>query len=294
MKEYESRKKDGFKDEQYVIIPTESFGDYREHPLIKGMYMTDVGFFPNALHHYREREEGITENILIYCMEGEGTIILNERTYQLKAKEAFCIPAGEKHRYFASNKHPWSIFWVHFKGDMVEHYPLKQKQTIEIRSREAENRIITLFDNLFRVTRRNYTLGNFIYMSQLISLILAEIYFREKTDEASKQNKQVTMMIRYMYKNIHRTLSLDDLVEELGLSKSYISGIFKKYTEKAPIEFFIALKMQEACRQLKATDKYIMEIGQALGYDDPYYFSRIFKKTVGVSPREYRNGSYFH
>lgn len=288
----EDKKKDGFKDEQYIVIPMESFSDYKDHPLIRGLFLTDIGFFPKALHHYREREEGGEENILIYCMEGEGTIVVEGEKYHLRDHEAFTIPAGERHEYYASEENPWSIFWVHFKGENVAYYPLSGKQIIELNSQAGESRIITLFDILFRVLRRNYTLGNFIYMSQVLSLILSEFYFREKVDEASKQNKHVTMSIRYMYRNLDKVLTLDALADELGLSKSYLNATFKKYTDKAPIDFFINLKMQEACKLLKATDRYIVEISQELGYEDPYYFSRIFKKVIGVSPKEYRNGNY--
>ena len=149
-----------------------------------------------------------------------------------------------------------------------------------------------LFGVLFRVLERNYTLGNFIYISQVLSLILSEIYFREKADEASRQNRHITTIVRYMYRHLDRNLKLEDLEEELELSKSYINASFKKYTGRAPIDFFINLKMQEACKLLKSTDLYIVEISQKLGYDDPYYFSRIFKKVIGVSPKEYRNGDY--
>ncbi|EEG72103.1 transcriptional regulator, AraC family, partial [[Clostridium] hylemonae DSM 15053] len=51
---------------------------------------------------------------------------------------------------------------------------------------------------------------------------------------------------------------------------------------------------QEACKLLKATDMYIYEVSSELGYEDQYYFSRIFKKVVGVSPRDYKNGDYFY
>ena len=95
-----------------------------------------------------------------------------------------------------------------------------------------------------------------------------------------------------MYRHLDRNLKLEDLEEELELSKSYINASFKKYSGRAPIDFFINLKMQEACKLLKSTDLYIVEISQKLGYDDPYYFSRIFKKVMGVSPKEYRNGDY--
>ena len=71
----ESQKRDGFKDEQYFIIPTESFKEYLKHPLVKAMCLTDIGFFPKAYHHYREREEGTEEYILLYCTEGKAISI---------------------------------------------------------------------------------------------------------------------------------------------------------------------------------------------------------------------------
>lgn len=54
------------------------------------------------------------------------------------------------------------------------------------------------------------------------------------------------------------------------------------------MDFFQELKMKEACKLLRSTELYIYQIGQRLGYQDPYYFSRIFRKVVGVSPTEYQ------
>ena len=155
----ESQKRDGFKDEQYFIIPTESFKEYLKHPLVKAMYLTDIGFFPKAYHHYREREEGTEEYILLYCTEGEGYIHIGNKKYHLHPQEVFCIPRNQKHKYYASEKNPWSIFWVHFKGENTGYYPLEEYQIIQMNSIHAENRIITLFGVLFRVLERNYTLG---------------------------------------------------------------------------------------------------------------------------------------
>ena len=66
-------KAEGFQDETYLIVPTESFAEYMEHPLIRTAYMTEVGFLPKAEVHYRAREEGADQYILIYCTEGKGS-----------------------------------------------------------------------------------------------------------------------------------------------------------------------------------------------------------------------------
>lgn len=289
-----SGKEEGFRDERYVIIPTESFTEYMEHPLIKSAYLTDVGFFPKARSHYKEREEGADQYILIYCTDGKGIIEVDGQKYTLRRSDAFCIPKGAKHRYYADEKEPWSILWVHFKGENTKHFPLEEKRLVHMNSRHSDNRMMVLFNLLFRVLEKNYTLGNFIYISQVLLLILSEIYFREKMDESTMQDRHVTMVIRFMYQNLEKNLSLQQIADEVELSKSYLNAIFKAQTGRAPVEFFIHLKMQEACKLLKSTDMYVYEVSERLGYEDQYYFSRIFKKVVGMPPRDYKSGDYFY
>ncbi|NCB91792.1 MAG: AraC family transcriptional regulator [Clostridia bacterium] len=277
-----------------IVLPTESFQDYVEHPQVRRLYLTDVGFFPRAEHHYRERKDGIEEYILIYCTEGSGFIVVDGKEYILHENEAFCIPQYHGHRYYACEDDPWSILWVHFKGEDIKYFPLQECNVISFSSQNATNRMLFLFELLFRVLEANYTLGNFIYISQVLSLILAETYDREKHNTTLEQNKHVTNVVRFMYKHLEENLTLEEVAAEFELSKSYLNAIFQKYTQHAPMDFFINIKMKSACRLLKTTDLYIYEVAQKLGYGDQYYFSRIFKKVVGISPKAYKNGDYFH
>lgn len=294
MENLQQWKKDGFKGEQMVVLPTESFSDYVEHPQVRRLYLTDVGFFPCAKNHYREREDGIEENIFIFCTEGSGTIVVEGTEYILHENEAFCIPRFRGHRYFACPEDPWSILWVHFKGEDVAFYPIEECCVVKFNTQHATNRMHFLFDLLFRVLEGNYTLGNFIYISQVLSLILAETYDREKGNTTLEQNKHVTNVVKYMYQHLNENLTLEQIVQEFELSKSYLNAVFQKYTQHAPMDFFINLKMKRACEMLRSTDVYVYEVAQALGYTDQYYFSRIFKRVVGMSPREYKNSEYFH
>lgn len=292
--DYQNWKRDGFRGETMIVLPTESFQDYVEHPQVRRLYLTDVGFFPRAEHHFRERKDGIEEYIFIYCMEGSGTIHVEGKKYTLYENQAFCIPQFAGHRYYSCEEDPWSILWVHFKGEDTQYFPLKECKIVSFTSENAANRMQFLFNLLFRVLEGNYTLGNFIYISQVLSLILAETYDREKHNTTLEQNKHVTNVVRYMYKHLEENLTLEEIVEEFELSKSYLNAIFQKYTQHAPMDFFINLKMKKACRLLRTTDLYIYEVAQKMGYVDQYYFSRIFKKVVGMSPKEYRNSEYFH
>jgi len=289
-----SKKADGFRDEKYMIIPTELFADYVKHPLVRAVYPTDVGFFPRADGHYRERKEGAKQYIFIYCTEGKGVIEVEGEVFSMQKSDAFCIPCEMGHRYYADEEDPWSIMWVHFKGENAKYFPIQRPHLIHINSGYSDNRMMVLFNLLFRVLERNYTLGNFIYISQVLSLILSEVYFREKADESSVQDRHVTVVIRLMYKNLTNSLTLKQISEKVRLSRSYLNTVFKSQTGRSPMDFFIHLKMQEACKLLKNTDMYIYEVSSYLGYADQYYFSRIFKKAVGVSPKDYKNGDYFY
>jgi AraC family transcriptional regulator of arabinose operon len=286
------RKEDGFKDEVFIIIPTEAFLGFCGASAGKG----SVSYGCRVLSargraHYKERLHGTDSCILIYCVEGSGTIEVEGKTFRIGQSDAFCIPRGMAHRYYADAKDPWSILWVHFKGENLKYFPLDTCRTVHMKSRQSDSRMMYLFGLLFRVLRKNYTLGNFIYISQVLSLILSEVYYREKNDEITTQNRHVTMVVRYMYENIARDLTLEDISREVRLSKSYLNVIFKKYAGRAPIDFFIRLRIGEASKLLRQENSRVYEVSTQMGYTDPYYFSRIFRKITGMSPREYKNSS---
>lgn len=290
---FDDRKADGFKGEKYLVIPTEAFQDYASDPQVSRMLLTDVGFFPCAEHHYRERKDGIEEYIYLYCTQGKGIVNVNGKEYLVQQNEAFCIPQFEKHFYYACQEDPWSILWVHFKGADARLYPLHDCRVISLSTQNGTSRILFLFELLFHVLEGNYTLGNFQYISQVLHLILSETYQRETHNSTQLQNKYVTNVIRYMYRHIAENLTLDKLSREFDLSKSYLHAIFQRYTGHAPLDFFTSLKMKEACKMLRLSEVYIYEVAQKLGYKDQYYFSRIFKKVIGVSPTKYKHSDYF-
>ena len=93
-----------------------------------------------------------------------------------------------------------------------------------------------------------------------------------------------------MYRHLDRELTLAELSAAMGTSPSTLSAVFRQCTGHAPMDFFTRLKMKQACRMLRSGGEYVYEVARQLGYRDPYYFSRAFKKVMGVSPRSYQNG----
>lgn len=290
MEEQNRKKQDGFAGETMIVLPAEVFSQYIRSPLVRRLYLTDAGFFPHAAGHYRERPEGIEAWIFLCCTAGRGTVEVAGQRMELGPNQALCIPRLQGHRYWADPQDPWSLLWVHFKGTDGTLYPLEQLRVLELDAGAME-RMERWFGQLFRTLQEDYTLGNFIYLSQLMGLILAETYAHTPPAGATPtQNRQLTRAIRLMYRSLSRELTLEELSRELEMSKSTLNTVFRQCTGHAPMDFFLRLKMKEACKLLRSGHRYIYETAQLLGYQDPYYFSRAFKKVVGVSPRAYQNG----
>ena len=98
----------------------------------------------------------------------------------------------------------------------------------------------------------------------------------------------VELSISYMQQHISELLSLDELARVVNFSTSHYSALFRKKTGFSPIEYFNHLKIQKACQFLHFTDLRVKEIADKLGIEDPYYFSRMFSRLMGVSPNQYR------
>jgi AraC-like DNA-binding protein len=91
-----------------------------------------------------------------------------------------------------------------------------------------------------------------------------------------------------MQQRINTVLELNELAAFAKLSVSHFSAIFSQKTGYSPIEYFNHLKIQKACQYLLLSKIPIKDIATNLGIDDPYYFSRMFSKLMGISPNDYR------
>lgn len=147
---------------------------------------------------------------------------------------------------------------------------------------------------------------NFNYRSDYLETVLEyqgydklEKWFLEKIEDAcrnvaTKKEEQVSGVVekakRYIQENYSKDLSLDEVSRAVNISPYYFSKLFKEETGENFIEFLTSLRMETAKKMLADKDVSIKEICIGVGYGDPNYFSRIFKKSEGITPTEYREG----
>jgi len=101
-------------------------------------------------------------------------------------------------------------------------------------------------------------------------------------------DRKIEQTIAYMAQHLNKPLPVARLAALANISPSHFFALFKRRTGCAPIDFFIRLRMHHACRLLDQTSLNVKEVAAALGYDDPFYFSRVFKSVNRVAPTEYR------
>jgi transcriptional regulator GlxA family with amidase domain len=100
--------------------------------------------------------------------------------------------------------------------------------------------------------------------------------------------RKIERSISYMLQHLNQPLQVANLAAAVNVSPSHYSALFKRWTGSSPIDYFIRLRMQQACRLFDSTSLNVKEVAVALGYEDPFYFSRIFKAIHRVAPSQYR------
>jgi len=287
------RKKEGFDGQRAIVIPRKILAKYCSiNPLISGAYITDIGYYPKAKYHYRERANGSEQHILLYCQEGKGSAVINGEEYQLNPGEFIVIPSGTPHKYAADETTPWTLYWVHFKGDITKGlFDNFISKNGNFKGYVDHNNTRThLFEDLYLNLEMGYSNENLCYVNLCLLHFLSSFLFRENYNFANKKQSidTVNLSISFMQKNIDKMLTLKEIAEGVNLSGSHFSFIFRKKTGFSPIEYFNHLKVQKASQFLLFTDLRIKEIADKLGIKDPYYFTRMFTKLMGVSPATYR------
>lgn len=263
------------------IQPNEPY-PYRQHPV----------------HHNFLWENGRTlyEYQLIYIVNGSG--FFESLSVQNQKIEAGCIILlfpGEWHRYKPHPNKGWDEYWVGFNGSIIErliesNFFQKSKPLINI---GFNDEILALINSILLYTREEKA-GYQQVISGTVLHLLGKLYSLDKQKKFEKENtteKVITQAIVLLRSKLDEHISMETIAIELQVGYTWFRKTFKQYTGMAPHQYFIQLKIEKAKTLLGDLNKSVKEIAYELNFEYPLYFSKIFKKKVGLSPEKFRNNS---
>ncbi len=261
------------------------------HPLTQNCYPLGFGYYPNAQNHQMERLQH-DDNLLLFCTQGEGEARIAHQNFRLLTGELLLLPRGKAHSYQASRQQPWTLYWLHFDGltsDLMMDRLLQLAEGAVLKT-DLQAKLLGDFGSLMNLRDGGYQLDNFIHASHHIAQMLSFIALISRPRLKLKSGRYLDLdrIHSLMQEKLHQQLDLDTIAASVSLSKYHFSKKYKELTGYSPIQHFIHLKMQSACYQLDISDKSVQEVAAELGYDDAYYFSRLFSKVLGISPSQYR------
>ena len=185
-------------------------------------------------------------------------------------------------------------------------------QSVFYRTNPDDRAVITAFDDLCHTVQSVFSLednsaqddkfskraalelkaqGQFL---TLMGILQYEQHYKNHEEQTASERRQVKLVndaIKFIAAHYKENISLNHIAEEVKLQPTYLCRSFKEYTDKTPVEYINAMRIEEACKLLSQTDKRISSIVDELGFKDPGYFARVFKKYTGSKPSEYRSAS---
>jgi AraC-like DNA-binding protein len=286
-------RREGFEGQHLTIVPPPVRAQAVKHPLLRGLLVTDAGYFPRAEGHRVERPQGSSTHLLILCLHGAGWVSSHGRTTAVQTGDIVWLPAHAPHAYGAAEPDPWKILWVHFCGDEVPAW----RRELGWPEREpfgtfhfARERLSTLgLEKVYGQLEAGYSTHHLLGASSALRAVFCAALDAVLSPGALRTAEERTAAVRDdIAADPARPFRLEELATAAGLSVPHFSLLFRRQTGYAPIDFVLRQRVRRACRLLDRSHGTIGAIATEVGFADPYYFSRCFRRVMGVPPRAYR------
>ena len=227
---------EGFKGEKIIRTPKSIWQLQAANMICKQMYITDIGYYPHAKYHFYAQPNGRIENVLLYCVDGQGWIKCNDTVHTLKRHQAFVIPSLHTHAYGANQIDPWSIYWFHFCGENVSIFNSIYGQIVHLENSDISryDDRIQLFEEMYQNLKMGYSPENLEYVCFCLMHFLASLKYINQFREIkkAKQTNVIQKSIMFMKDN------LEEIAYRMGYYDSFhFSKAFKQEMEITPKEY---------------------------------------------------------
>lgn len=237
------------------------------------------------------RPRGRLDYQLLYIAAGKAVFFLGGERREVAAGNMVLFQPRQEQRYEYFGKDAPEVYWVHFTGsevrNLLRHYGVPLDR--EVIPCGADPAYAELFRDMIRelqVCRTGYE--EMLQMDLRRLFLLLRRNREEQRPAPSPICREMEEVRRYFREHCHEPISIEECARSRGMSVSWFLRSFRRATGRSPMQYVLALRMDNACTLLETTDLSVAEIAAAVGCENPLYFSRLFKKQKGLSPSEYR------
>ena len=240
---------------------------------------------------------------LVYVMEGHALHQLGAETSSVTAGDYFIVDIGSYHRYLETENFIIvnCLFAPEYMDRMRRGSPsvsalLEQRQLGAALSHpadrmyhDADGSIRRLFEDMEREYKLKEAGYQEIIRCHVTEVLVHAVRLAASAEKNTQLHPAAAAMAEYLYEHYAEPLSLDALSEKLGYTPQYLSALFHRETGASLSAYLQKLRVERSCRLLAETRLAVSAIAQEVGYCDLKHFNAIFRRFIGLSPREYRS-----
>ena len=238
------------------------------------------------------RPRGRLDYQLLYIAAGKAHFHFDDKEQVVTAGHMVLYRPKEPQKYEYYGEDQTEVYWVHFTGGNVKNVLRSYGLTDDKRvfycgsGLDYQNLFRTMINEL-QMCKVNYAEMLEMYLRQIF--IMLQRYFLNslKTDNAHVV-EEINKATLYFNEHYSEDISIDEYAQNNHVSVSWFIRNFKQCTGSTPMQYILSKRIYNAEILLHDSTYNVTEIAEIVGYDNPLYFSRIFKKVKGISPSEYR------
>lgn len=277
-----------------------------ESDALWGLSVCSVGFqrskpgdtYPPTGHHREylfDTPKGriLQEYQLLYIIKGQGTLhTTHGGTFDIHAGDMFLLFPGEWHSYRPDPDTGWEEYWIGFKGTNIDHRV--EQGFFSVEQPVYRVGINTTITKLYRDAIRTVSRQEAFFQQLLAGIVnhLLGLMFMTSRNISLLSTPYMPIVIQkardFMQENIETDISMPQVAEQLQMSYATFRHMFKKYTGLSPAQYFINLRIHRAKELLRSTDLSVKAITYRLHFENPEYFSTLFKRRTGLKPSEFK------
>ena len=238
------------------------------------------------------RPKGRLDYQLLYIVSGKGHFYFHGEDRVVYAGRMVLIqPRQEQHyEYFGEDKP--EVYWVHFTGSDVKNILRRYQIPMDdpIFYSGASSTYSYLFKEMIhelQTCRTGYEELLNMYLKQIF-LLVQRTRQEERPTVSTYIQEEMEYARRYFNEHYNEPISIQEYAESRNMSVCYFQRNFKQIVKHTPMQYLLTIRVNNAASLLETTNYGLAEIATIVGYEDPLYFSRLFRKIKGVSPRDYR------